>query len=188
MRKTAGDLKKGDFVTYQGEIWQVVKCEFNFQGRGQATMRTRLKNVSSSKNIDQNYKTGDSVETIDVDSIEMQYLYKDATELHFMDPRSYNQITVPADLVGPIVNFFKEGDRYFILMHEDKPLSVRPPASVRLKIVETEDAVRGNTVSGAKKPAKCETGVVVMVPLFIKVGEVIVINPESGQYVERVKS
>lgn len=188
MKKTAGDLKKGDFIFHQGGIWQVQKTEFNFQGRGQATMRTKLKNVASSKNVDNNYRTGDGVETVDVDTIEMQFLYKDGQELHFMDARSYNQYSIPSELVGRVTDFLKDGDRYWVLMHNDKPLSVRPPASVKLKVAQTESAARGDTVSGAKKPAVLETGVTVMVPLFIKTGEMIVVNPETGEYVERVKS
>lgn len=188
MKKTAGDLKKGDFIYHQNDIWQVQKTEFNFQGRGQATMRTRLKNVTSNKNVDNNYKTGDGVETVDVDVVEMQYLYKNTHELHFMNPRSYEQLSLPTSLVGHIADYLREGDKYWILMHDDKPLSMRPPASVRLKVTETESAVKGDTVSGAKKPAVLETGVTVMVPLFIKTGEVIVVNPETGEYSERVKS
>lgn len=188
MKKTAGDLKKGDFIYHQNDIWQVQKTEFNFQGRGQATMRTKIKNVTSGKNVDNNYKTGDSVETVDVDTLEMQFLYKDAQELHFMDPRSYNQHSLPVQLVGKVSEFLKEGDRYWVLIYDDKPLSMRPPASVKLKVIQTENAVAGDTVSGAKKPAVLETGVTVMVPLFIKAGETIAVNPETGEYTERVKS
>lgn len=188
MKKTAGDLKKGDFVLHQGDIWQVMKTEFNFQGRGQATMRTKLKSVGSGKTVANNFKTGDSVETLEVETVEMQYLYKDADQLHFMNLQDYNQYSIPLTLVGPVADFLKEGEKYYVLMYDEKALSMRPPASARLKVVETEEAVRGDTVSGAKKPARLETGVTVMVPLFVKVGQTIAVNPETGDYVERVKS
>lgn len=188
MRTNAGNLKKGEFVFYQSEIWQVAKADFYSPGKGSALMKTRLKNVLSGKNIEYTYKSQEQVETVDVESIEMQYLYKDSEHLYFMNERSYGQYQVPLSVVGPVADFLKEGEKYFVYLHNDLPVTMRPPASVRLKIVETEEAAKGDTVSGAKKPAKVETGVTVMVPLFVKVGDTITINPETGQYGERVKS
>ena len=188
MKINAGNLKKGDFIRYQSEIWQVQKAEFYSPGKGSALMKARIKNLLSVKNIDYTFKSNEEVETVDVESMEMQYLYKDAQNLHFMDERSYQQYTVPIEIVGDVVNFLQEGKKYFVYLHNEKPLTIKPPMSVRSKVVETEEAVRGDTVSGAKKPAKLETGVVIQVPLFVKVGDIVVVNPETGTYVERVKS
>lgn len=187
MSATAGDIKKGDFLKHQGEIWQVVKTDFNFQGRGMATVRIRIKSVASGKNIQVGYKSTDGVEEVNVSSVKMQYLYKDSENLYFMDD-AYNQHAVSLSVVGEMADYLREGESYYTYVYENKPISVRPPGSVKLKIIETEDAVKGDTVSGAKKKAKVETGVTVMVPLFIKKGEMIVVNPETGEYVERVKS
>ncbi len=187
MATNAGNLKKGDFVHYQGDIWQVQKAEFYSPGKGSALMKSRLKNISSGKNVDYTYKSNEMVDTVDVASIELQYLYKDGEHLYFMDERTYNQYQVPLDMVGDVANFLKEGTKHFVYIYDDKPLSVRPPASVRLQVVETEEAAKGDTVSGAKKPAKLETGVTIMVPLFVKKGDVITVNPETGAYGERVK-
>jgi elongation factor P len=90
-------------------------------------------------------------------------------------------------VVGDVAKFMKEGNKYYVYIHEEKPLTMRPPASVKLKIIETEDAAKGDTVSGAKKAATVETGVIVMVPLFVKKGDLITVNPETGEYGERVK-
>ena len=188
MRTNAGNLKKGDFIRYQNEIWQVQKADFYSPGKGSALMKTRIKNLLSVKNIDYTFKTGEEVETVEVESIELQYLYKDSQNLYFMDERSYQQFTVPKAVVGTATNFMLEGNKYFVYIHDDKPLSVRPPMSVKLKVIETEDAAKGDTVSGAKKPAKVESGVIIQVPLFVKVGDVVAINPETGTYTERVKS
>lgn len=188
MKTKAGNLKKGEFIKYQNEIWQVQKADFYSPGKGSALMKARIKNILSSKNIEYAFKSNEDVETIQVDSIEMQYLYKDAESLYFMDQRSYNQYTLPINVVGDTAQFLKEGENYYVFVHDEKPLTMRPPASVRLKVVETEDSVKGDTVSGAKKQAKVETGVMVMVPLFVKVGDVITINPETGEYGERVKN
>ena len=187
MRTNAGNLKKGEFVFYQNEIWQAMKAEFYSPGKGSALMRVKLKNVITGKNIDFTYKSNEQVETVDVESVEMQYLYKDNENLYFMNERNYNQYTIPRSVVGSVADFLKDGERYFVYLYNDKPLTMRPPMSVRLKIVETEDAAKGDTVSGAKKPAKVETGVTVMVPIFVKVGDTITINPETGAYGERVK-
>lgn len=184
MKTTAGNLKKGEFLLYNGEPAQVQKAEFYSPGKGSALMRTRIKNVVSGKQVDYTYKSNEMVETIEVSSIEMQYLYKDGEAMYAMD-KNFEQYSIPLSVVGDVVNYLKEGETIFVFIYNEKPLTIRPPASVRLKIIETEDAVKGDTVSGAKKPAVLETGVTVMVPLFVKAGETIVVNPETGEYSER---
>lgn len=185
MSVQAGNLKKGDFIRHLGDIWQVQKTEFYSPGKGAALMRTKIKNVASGKNLDFTYKSNENLENVDVSSIEMQYLYKDAESAYFMDERTYNQYAVPLAVVGDVIEFFREGEKMYIFMHEDKPLSVRPPVAVTLKIVQTEDAVKGDTVSGAKKEAELETGAKVLVPLFIKNGDLISVNPETREYTGR---
>ena len=170
---------------YQGEIWQIQKTEFYSPGKGSALMRTKIKNVKSGKNIDYTFKSSESVDTVEVNSVEMQYLYKDQEFAYFMDERSYNQYQVPLAVVGSVIEYFKEGLKMFVYLYNDEPLSIRAPLSVTLKVVSTESAVKGDTVSGAKKEAELETGVKVMVPLFIKTGEMISVNPETGEYTGR---
>lgn len=186
MNTNAGNLKKGDFIRYQGEIWQVQKADFYSPGKGSALMKSKIKNLLSGKNIDYTFKSQENVETLEVESIEMQYLYKDNETLHFMNDRNYQQYEVPIGVVGDIAQFLKEGERHFVYLYDDKPLNIRPPMSVKLKVMETENAIKGDTVSGAKKPAKLETGVIVQVPLFVKAGEVVIVNPETKEYVGRV--
>ncbi len=188
MKITAGDLKKGDFLFRNSEIWQVQKTEFNYQGRGQAVVRTKVKSVTSTKNVDLTFKSNDDVRTVDVTVIPMQFLYKDQDSLHFMDEKTYQQFDLKAAVVGKIGDFLRAGEKYFVLVYQDRPLSIRPPASVKLKVVQAEEAVKGDTVSGAKKKVTLETGVSIMAPLFIKVGDTLAINPDTGVYVERVKS
>lgn len=187
MRTNAGNIKKGDYIIHQNEIWQVQKAEFSFQGRGMAVVRIKAKSVSSGKNVDLTQKSVDSLELADVETIQMQYLYNDGQELHFMNEKTYNQVGVPTSQVGDLTKLLKPGEKYYVIMYSDKALNIRPPASVRLKVTEAADAVKGDTVSGAKKQATVETGVNIQVPLFIKKGDTIAINPETGQYVERVK-
>jgi elongation factor P len=166
----------------------VQKAEFYSPGKGSALMRSELKNVITGKNVDYTYKSQETIESLEVESIEMQYLYKDAETVYFMNERDYQQYQVPLSVVGDTAQYMKEGNKYFVYMHDDKPLNVRPSASERLKVIETEEAAKGDTVSGAKKPAVVETGATVMVPLFVKKGDTITVNPETGAYGERVKS
>ncbi len=187
MKVMAGNLKKGEFVYHQNEIWQVQKAEFYSPGKGSALMKAKIKNVKTAKNVDMTYKSSESVETVEVDSVEMQYLYKDGESLYFMNERSYNQYTLPLEMAGSAANYLKEGSKYYLYLHNDVPLTLRPPASVHLKVTEAEDAVKGDTVSGVKKAAKVESGATVMVPIFVKVGDIISVNPETGEYGERVK-
>ena len=104
-----------------------------------------------------------------------------------MNEKNYAQYTVPISVVGNVAKFLKESSKYFVFLHDDTPLTIRPPQSVKLKVIETDAGIKGDTVTGAKKIAKVETGVVVNVPLFIKTGDTIVVNPETGEYVERAK-
>lgn len=187
MNTNAGNLKKGDFIDYQSEIWQIQKAEFYSPGKGSALMKSKIKNLISGKTIDFTFKSQESVEILDVESIEMQYLYKDNVNLHFMNEKNYHQYKIPQSVVGEVANFLKEGSKHFVYLFNDKPLNVRPPLNVKLKIVEAEEGVKGDTVMGAKKSAKLETGVIIQVPLFVKVGDIVSVNPETGEYVERVK-
>lgn len=186
MRINAGNLKKGDFVYHNGEIWQVQKADFYSPGKGSALMKTRIKNLISGKNVEYVYKSAEQVEVLDVLSVEMQYLYHDNENLYFMDERTYNQFSLPLNIVGDVYKYFKEGEKMYVYIHDEKPLTVRPPLSVKLKVIEADVADKGDTVSGAKKPVKVETGAIVMVPLFIKTGETITVNPETGEYTGRV--
>ncbi|MCS7092987.1 MAG: elongation factor P [Patescibacteria group bacterium] len=185
MKINAGNLKKGDFIIYQQEIWQVQKADFYSPGKGAALMKTRIKNLASGKNIDYAFKSTELVEIIEVQSVEMQFLYRDNENLYFMNERNFEQYSLPIKSVGDSVRFFKEGEKMYVYLYNEKPLAIRPPLSVTLKVTETEMAVKGDTVSSARKPAKLETGAVVMVPLFIKTGDLITINPETGDYTGR---
>ncbi|OGK37073.1 elongation factor P [Candidatus Roizmanbacteria bacterium RIFCSPHIGHO2_12_FULL_41_11] len=186
-RISAGNLKKGEFIIYQNETWQLQKAEFYSPGKGSALMRAKIKNVISGKNIDYTFKSSEYVETIEVESVEMQYLYKDNENAYYMDERTYNQYTVPLAVIGEAINFFKEGEKMFVYVQNEKPLCISPPMSVRLRVTETEDGVKGDTVSGAKKTAILETGASILVPLFVKKGDIITLNPEIGEYVGREK-
>ncbi len=185
MKTNAGNLKKGEFIEYQGDIWQIQKAEFYSPGKGSALMKTKIKGLTSGKTIDYTFKSSESIETLAVESIEMQFLYKDNDVIYFMDERTYNQYELPIGSAGNAANFLKEGEKCYVYLYQDRPLTVRTPLSVSLKIVEADDATKGDTVSGAKKQVTLETGAKVMVPIFVKAGETITVNPDTGEYTGR---
>lgn len=181
----AGNLKKGQFITIDGEVCQVLKTDHNYRGRGSAYMKVRLKNIVRANTIDTNFRSNDSVESIEVDAIKLSYLYKDQESLHFMDEKTFEQHAVKKQISGDLSNYLKEGQEVFILMWAGKTLGIRPPQSVKLQVTEAQDASRGNTAEAAKKIVTLETGIKVAVPLFIKKGDTIIINTDTGEYVER---
>lgn len=187
MKVNAGNIKKGDFVLYRDKVWQISKTDFSFHGRGLAVVRLKFKNTGDKATIDQTFKSTEQLEKADVSNKPMQYLYQDGKNLFFMDEASFSQLSLPQDSVGKLANFLKSGERYQVVVYDEKPLTIRMPTLVKLKVTETEAAAKGDTVSGAKKPAKVETGVTITVPLFIKAGDTIIVNPETGAYVERAK-
>lgn len=186
MRINAGNLKKGDFISYQNNVWQIQKAEFYSPGKGSALMKTKIKNSQTGKVIDLTFKSNEEVERLDVETRELIYLYGDEELLYFMDGRSFEQFSLKKEIVGEIAKFLKENSKIYGLILNERLLNIRPPMSVTLKVEKTEEAIKGDTVTGAKKEAIIETGAKIMVPLFIKAGDLITINPETGEYTGKV--
>ena len=182
---STGDFKKGIFVTFKDEPHQIVEFQHVNPGKGSAFVRTRLKSLKTGKVQEFTYKSGESVEELPVETHEMQYLYPEGDGYVFMDNFTYDQVTVKGQLIGDFIKYLKPNDTYQVLIHEEEAVGIRLPKKVRLKVTEATDGARGNTVSGATKTVVVETGAVVTVPLFIKEGEMIAIDPETGSYVER---
>jgi len=183
---TTADFKKGNFISFKNEPHQIIDCQHVNPGKGSAFVRTRLKAVKTGKVQDFTYKSGEECEELTVETHEMQYLYPENEYYVFMDNFSYNQYTVAGMMIGDFKKFLKANDTYQLLVLNDEPIGIRLPKKVRLTVtMADEGGAKGNTVGGAQKVVTVETGAEVNVPLFIKVGEVIAIDPESGQYVER---
>jgi elongation factor P len=183
---STADFKKGLFVTFKNEPHSIIEFQHVNPGKGSAFVRARLKSLKTGKVQEFTYKSGESVEELPVETHEMQYLYPEGDGYVFMDNRTYDQVTVPKILIGNFVRFMKENDTYQVLTHNDKAIGVRLPKKVRLLVTEAEEGgAKGNTIGGAMKAVVVETGAVVNVPLFIKQGEIIAIDPETGSYVER---
>lgn len=182
---STGDFAKGLFIEFKGEPHQIVELTFVNPGKGSAFVRTRLKSLKTGKVQEFTYKSGESVEEIPVNTREMQYLYKENENYIFMDNTSFEQYSISEAMLGTYKNYLKPNDTYQILVNGDEAVGLRFPKKVHLKVTEADEGAKGNTVSGATKTVVTETGAVVSVPLFIKQGEIIAIDPESGEYLER---
>ena len=182
---TTAGFAKGIFIEFKGEPHQIVELQFVNPGKGSAFVRTRLKSLKSGKVQEFTYKSGESVTEVPVSTREMQYLYKEGDKYMFMDNFSFEQFSISEVMLGNYVNYLKPNDTYQILVNGDEAVGLRFPKKVHLKVTEATEGSKGNTVSGATKTVIVETGAVITVPLFIKEGEIIAIDPETGAYLER---
>ena len=182
----AGGIDKGMYVLFRGDPYLVADREFVKPGKGSAFVRVKLKHARTGQVIREVIKSHETVEEADVEARDAQYLYMDADNLVFMDVASYDQFNVPtASVDDSVTRFMKEGESYQVLMWGDDPLAVQLPPKMKLEVTEAQHAERGDTATGATKPATTETGLTLQVPLFIKPGDRIVVNTTTGAYVER---
>ena len=182
---TTSDFTKSTFIEFKGEPHQIVEATHVNPGKGSAFVRTKLKSLKTGKVQEFTYKSGESVTEVAIATREMQYLYKEGENYVFMDNTSYEQFNIPAAMLGNYVHYLKPNDVYQILVNGEEAVGLRFPKKVRLKVTEATEGAKGNTVSGATKTVIVETGAVITVPLFIKEGETIAIDPETGVYLER---
>ena len=180
-------LKTGLKVLIDGAPHNITDLEFVKPGKGQAFVRVKAKNLLDSRVRELTYKSGESLEGADVLETEMQYLYNDGEQWHFMDPATYEQHAVNQDQVGDAAGYLKEQATVSVTLFNGHPISVEPPNHVVLEVTETEPGVRGDTSSGGTKPATVETGAVVKVPLFVSIGDLIKVDTRSGEYISRAK-
>lgn len=188
MQITTSDFRKGMYIMFRDEPYQLSDVEFVNPGKGSAFYRTKLRSMRTGRVIDYTFKSGESVEDYPMITIDLQYLYRDGDHLIFMDPENYNQFTAEAEAVGSFVDFLRENDTYPIMLHDDQVVGIRPPKRIVLTVAEAEPAVRGNTASGLTKPVVLDNGVTITAPSFIVPGDTIAVNPETREYIERVTS
>ena len=169
-----------------GELYKITDWQHNKQGRGSAQVRLQLKNLRSGTNIERTFQAGAKFEDARLERRELQFQYADGDQYNFMDPETYDQVSLSAAMLGSAVNFIREGDSVDVLMYNDSFVDIDLPAAVVLEVTQSEPGVRGDTATGATKPARLETGLVVNVPLFVNEGDKIKVDTRSGKYLERV--
>lgn len=182
------EFRAGLKVLLDGDPCVLLDCEFVKPGKGQAFTRIRYRNLKTGRVLDKTLKSGEKVPAADVMETEMQFLYSDGGEWHFMDPKTYEQFAAGAAALGDAAKWILQGTHCAVTLYNDGVLLVHPPQFVELKVVETEPGIRGDTASGGSKNATLETGAVVRVPLFVEVDEVLRLDTRTGAYVARVKT
>ena len=181
------DLKKGQVFQLDGVPYRVVEYAQKVMGRGGSIVNVRIKSLIDGKVLEKTFKGSESIEPADVTLQSVQYLYNDGTTFFFMNEETFEQFEVSADLVGDGAGYLKEGDRLTLQFFDGRPINVELPKNVPLKVVYTEDVVKGDTTSSVQKNAELETGITIKVPAFIKQGDLISVDTATGAYRERVK-
>ena len=182
----AGDIRNGKTLEIEGNIFQVIEFQHVKPGKGAAFVRTKLKNIVSGGIVEKTFRPAEKVDEAHIDRMDMQYLYSDGGLYYFMDNETYEQVALDEDTVGDALKFVKENEMCKVCSHNGKVFSVEAPLFVELTITETEPGVKGDTATGATKPATVETGATVMVPLFVNQDDVIKIDTRTGEYLSRV--
>jgi len=184
---STNEFRTGLKLLIDGDPYTIVENDIVKPGKGQAFNRVKIRNLKTGRVVDRTYKSGESVEAADVVEYEMQYLYNDGDQWHFMDPQSYEQYAAGSAAVEEARQWLKEEDVCSVTLWNGTPLFVEGPNFVELEIIETDPGLKGDTAQGGIKPAKLATGAIVRVPLFVEQGEVIRVNTRTGEYVSRVK-
>ena len=182
----AGDFRKGTTFEMDGDVWQIIDFQHVKPGKGAAFVRTKIRSVMTGSNRDMTFNPNEKYEEARIETREMQYLYNDGTLYYFMDPDSYEQLPIDKASVEEAILYRKENDMATIKFFKGKAFQVSPPNFVELEITQTEPGIKGNTATGATKPATVETGATVNVPLFVNEGDKIKIDTRTGEYLSRV--
>ncbi len=181
------DFKTGVSILIDADIYTITDFQHVKPGKGGAFVRSTLKNVKTGRTLEKTWRAGERMEQAYLERRPMQYLYNDGDDFYLMDPETFDQIGVRREQIGAGVKYLKENMDVTVLSHKDSIINIEVPNIVELNVTETAGAEKGDTASGGGKPATVETGAVVTVPFFVKVGDKIKIDTRSDQYLERVK-
>ena len=183
---SAGDFRNGITIELDNNIYQIIAFQHVKPGKGAAFVRTKLKNIKNGGVVEKTFRPTEKCPQARIDRKDMQYLYSDGDLFHFMDVETYDQISLDADSIGDSLKFVKENDMVKMCSHNGNVFAIEPPLFAELEITETEPGFKGDTATGATKPAVVETGATVYVPLFVEQGDKIKIDTRTGEYLSRI--
>ena len=183
---TAGDFRNGLTFEMDGNVMQIIEFQHVKPGKGAAFVRTKLKNIKNGGVVEKTFRPTEKFPAARIDRVEMQYLYSDGDLYNFMNTENYDQIALNKDDIGDSLKFVKENEMVKVCSYNGNVFAVEPPLFVELEITDTEPGFKGDTATGATKPATVETGAVVYVPLFVEQGDKIKIDTRTGEYLSRV--
>ncbi len=185
MAYTTSDFRRGLKIEWEGKPYEIIEFQHSKVAQGQATVRTKLRDLTTGRVIEVNFRSGERFEKPDLQEKEMQYLYKEGDRFVFMDLEDYDQVYVSESEVGEASKFMPENLQVKVLYYKGRIIGIELPNVVELKVIHTEPAVKGDTVGTATKPATLETGAVIQVPLFVQEGDIIKVDTRTGEYLER---
>ena len=183
---SAGDFRNGITLEIEGNVYQIMEFQHVKPGKGAAFVRTKLKNIINGGVVEKTFRPTEKFPAARIDRVDMQYLYSDGDLFHFMNVETYDQIALNAEDIGDALKFVKENEMCKVCSYNGNVFAVEPPLFVELEITDTEPGFKGDTATGATKPAVVETGATVYVPLFVEQGDKIKIDTRSGEYLSRV--
>lgn len=183
---SAGDFRNGITIEYENSIYQIIEFQHVKPGKGAAFVRTKLKNIINGGVVEKTFRPTEKCPQARIDRKDMQYLYEDGDLYYFMDTENYEQVGLNAEKIGDALKFVKEQEMVKVCSHNGNVFAIEPPLFVELAITDTEPGFKGDTATGATKPATVETGTVVYVPLFVEQNDVIKIDTRTGEYLSRV--
>ena len=183
---SAGDFRNGITLEIDGQVMQVMEFQHVKPGKGAAFVRTKLRNVIDGGVVERTFRPTEKFPQARIDRIDMQYLYQDGDLYNFMNVETYDQIAINSDIVGDSMKFVKENENVKVLSYNGSVFAIEPPLFVELEVTETEPGLKGNTATGATKPATVETGAQIQMPLFVNTGDKLKIDTRTGEYLSRV--
>lgn len=183
---STADFKNGICIEFNGKLMTIVEFQHVKPGKGSAFVRTKLRDIKTGRILDNTFNAGVKVEQVRLDNKKMQYLYNDGADFYFMDNDTYEQTSVPSEVVGDSAQWMKENDEASLLYAGDELISIEPQMFVELEVTETDPGFKGDTVQGGSKPATLETGAIVQVPMFINQGDVLQVDTRDGRFIKRV--
>jgi elongation factor P len=187
MKLKAIQLRKGMIIEFNNDLYQLTEVFHNTPGKGQASIQTKMKNIRTGIKAENRFRSDEIAIKASLDSKEMEYLYNDSDDYYFMDTETYDQISLPSELLGDAVLYLLQNIKVTVNFYQQNPVSIELPGSVELKVIETEPSMKTATVTSSYKPAVVETGLKIQVPPFINEGEVVRIDTSEGKYLERAK-
>jgi elongation factor P len=182
------DFRNGLIIKFKNDLYSIVEFQHVKPGKGGAFVRSTLKNLRTGRVLENTFRAGEKIEIVRVERRKYQYLYPDGNSLVCMDNQTYEQINIPKDIFSEGIKFLKESEEVEVVLNGSEIISVEIPIFINLKVVKTEPGFKGDTATGAMKPARLETGAQINVPLFINEGDLLRVDTRTGEYGERVKS
>lgn len=186
MAISTADFRNGICIEYNDKLWTIIEFQHVKPGKGGAFVRTKLRDIKTGRVVDNTFNAGVKVEQVRLENKTMQYLYNDGSDFYFMDNSTYEQVSIPADIVGDSAQWLKENDDATLMYAADELISIEPQMFVELEVTETDPGFKGDTVQGGTKPATLETGATIQVPMFINTGDVLQVDTRDSRFVKRV--